>query len=76
MEKLTEMKVTFCYSLMDGGYDAQSIDAFIRGRERIPIIDPNKRRDINRAPLDPAKQERYKTRRAYHKFCVMYGKYH
>jgi transposase len=28
----------------------------------MPIIDPNKRKDHNRPPLDPAKQERYKIR--------------
>ena len=62
LEKLTEQKVTFCYSLMDAGYDAKTIDEFIRSRERIPIIDPNKRTNENRPPLDPAKQERYKIR--------------
>ena len=62
MEKLTEQKVTFCYSLMDAAYDGKTIDGFIRSRERIPIIDPNKRNDENRPPLDPAKQERYKIR--------------
>ena len=62
MEKLTEQKVTFCYSLMDSGYDAKAISDFIISRERVPIIDPNNRRDQNRTPLDPAKQERYKIR--------------
>ena len=62
MEKLTEQKVTSCYSLMDAGYDAKTIDEFIRNRERIPIIDPNKRKNESRPPLDPAKQERYKIR--------------
>ena len=62
MEKLTEGKVVFCYSLMDAGYDADTISEYIRGRERVPIIDPNKRRDKERPPLDPAKQERYKMR--------------
>jgi hypothetical protein len=28
----------------------------------VPIIDPNKRNDKNRPPLDPAKKERYKIR--------------
>ena len=37
LEKLTEQKVTFCYSLMDAGYDAKTIDGFIRSRGRIPI---------------------------------------
>ena len=36
MEKLTEQKVISCYSLMDSGYDAKTIDDFIRSRERIP----------------------------------------
>ena len=30
LEKLTEQKVTFCYSLMDAGYDTKTIDGFIR----------------------------------------------
>jgi len=62
MEKITEGRVAFCYSLMDPAYDAQTIAGFIRSRERVPIIDPNKRKDKNRPPLDPAKQERYKIR--------------
>ncbi|MDR1956109.1 MAG: transposase [Treponema sp.] len=62
MEKMTENKVTFCYSLMDAAYDSSVIDNFIRDRGRIPIIDPNMRNDKSRAPLDPAKKERYKLR--------------
>ena len=62
MEKMTEQKVSFCYSLMDSAYDAKIIDEYIRSRERIPIIDPNKRKNKDRPPLDPAKQERYKIR--------------
>ncbi|MDR2052499.1 MAG: transposase [Treponema sp.] len=41
MEQLTEMKVPFCYSLMDSEYDSKGIDGFIRSRKRIPMIDPN-----------------------------------
>lgn len=62
MEKITEQRVTFCYSLMDSAYDARTIADFISSRGRVPIIDPNKRKDKNRPPLDPAKQERYKIR--------------
>jgi transposase len=62
MEKMTEQKVQFCYSLMDSAYDAREIDSFIRNRERVPVIDPNKRKNALRRPLDPAKQERYKIR--------------
>lgn len=62
LEQLTEQKVTVLYSLMDAGYDAKTIDEYIRSKGRVPIIDPNKRNDKDRPPLDPAKQERYKIR--------------
>jgi hypothetical protein len=62
LEKLTGKKVKYFYSVMDSAYDAKWIYAYIRRCGRVPIIDPNIRRDKNRAPLDPAKQERYKIR--------------
>jgi hypothetical protein len=62
MEKLTGQKVQFGYSVTDAGYDAKTIHDFIASRGRIPIIDPNKRGDEKRPPLDPAKRERYKIR--------------
>jgi hypothetical protein len=62
MEKLTEKKVTFCYSLMDSAFDAKTISDFIYSCDRVPVIDPNKRNNEDRPPLDPAKQERYKIR--------------
>jgi hypothetical protein len=61
MEQLTEMKVPFCYSLMDSAYDSKVIDEFIRSRGRIPIIELNKRKDHDRPPPGPAEQERYNT---------------
>jgi IS5 family transposase len=62
MEQMTEGEVHFCYSLMDSAYDSKSIDEFIRSRGRVPVIEPNKRKDNDRPPLDTAKQERYKIR--------------
>jgi hypothetical protein len=62
MEKMTEQRVTFCYSLMDPAYDANTITGFILSRERMPVIDKNKRKNKNHHPLDPAKKERYKIR--------------
>jgi transposase len=62
LEKMTESKVFFCYSLMDAAYDSSVIENFIRSRGRIPIIDPNNRGSESRPPLDPAKKERYKMR--------------
>jgi IS5 family transposase len=62
MEKLTEQKVTFCYSLMDKGYDANAIHEFIKSRDRVPIISLKKRNNGYCPELDPAKEERYKIR--------------
>ena len=62
LEKITEQRVTFCYSLMDKGYDANRIHSFIKSRERVPIIDLKKRSNGNCPELDPAKKERYKIR--------------
>ena len=62
MEKMTEKKVFFCYSLMDKGYDANLIHSFIKSRERVPIIDLKKRNNGFSPELDPAKRERYKIR--------------
>jgi hypothetical protein len=64
LEKLTGEKVKYFYSVMDSAYDAKWIHAYIRMCHRIPVIDPNMRRNKNRPPLDPAKQERYKIRTA------------
>ena len=61
-EKLTGEKVKFFYSVMDSAYDAKWIHTYIKMSHRIPIIDPNTRRNKNRPPLCPAKQERYKIR--------------
>jgi hypothetical protein len=62
LEKMTESKVFFCYSLMDVAYDSKVIDGFIRSRERIPILDPTIRGNEKQPPLSPAKKKRFKMR--------------
>jgi hypothetical protein len=62
MEKLTEKKVQHLYSLMDAAYDAKPIIDYIRSRDRVPLIDPNKRRGAESRSFDPAEKSRYKTR--------------
>ncbi|AEF82752.1 transposase [Leadbettera azotonutricia] len=62
LEKMTMGKVRHLYSVMDAAYDAKDIKQFIRRHRRVPVIDPNSRNDKICAPLDPAKQERYKIR--------------
>ncbi len=62
MEKLTERKVTFLYSVMDSAYDARPITNYIGGKGRVPLIDPNKRRGNERIPFTPAQKERFKIR--------------
>ncbi len=62
LEKMSDSRLLHFYSLMDSAYDAEPIYRLIRRRHHVPIIDPNVRNDKQRAPLDPAKQERYKIR--------------
>jgi IS5 family transposase len=62
MEKLTERKITFLYSVMDSAYDAAPIKNYIDGKGRVPLIDPNKRRGNERIPFTPAQKERFKIR--------------
>jgi len=62
LEKMTEEKARFCYSLMDSAYDAKTIKDFIYARGRVPIIDPNKRGNADCIPPDPAKRERCRIR--------------
>lgn len=61
MEKITEERVTSLYSLMDSAYDAETIRDFIKGRNRVPIIDHNKRRGV-KLQFTPAEKNRFKTR--------------
>lgn len=62
LEKLTERKVQHCYSLMDAAYDAKPINDYIRSRERVPLIDPNKRKESEGRSFDPVEKFRYKIR--------------
>jgi transposase len=61
LEKMTEQKVQFCYSLMDSAYDADVIRGYVESRGRVPLIKTNPRRKYL-PPLDPAERERYKIR--------------
>ena len=62
MEKITEQRVNFCYSLMDKAYDANVIHSFIRSRDRVPIINLKKRNNGFCPELESVKKERYKIR--------------
>jgi hypothetical protein len=62
VEKMTMGKAVHCYSLMDSACGAKTIISFIKSNGRVPVIDPNKRKNNSRPPLDPAKKERYKIR--------------
>jgi hypothetical protein len=62
MEKWTERKLDFLYSVMDSAYDAAPISGYISGKGRVPLIDPNKRRGSGRASFTPAQRERFKVR--------------
>jgi len=62
LERMTETRVTHLYSLMDAAYDSDTIRSFIQERNRVPLIDHNKRRNDTRAPFDPATKRRYAIR--------------
>lgn len=62
LERMTETRVSHLYSLMDAAYDSDTIDSFIRGRDRVALIDHNKRRNDTRPGFDPAQQARYAIR--------------
>jgi IS5 family transposase/transposase len=62
MEKLTERKVTYLYSLMDAAYDAPQIRAYIQGKGRVDLIDFNKRKKSSMRMMTPCEKERYKIR--------------
>lgn len=62
MEKWTERKLDYLYSVMDSAYDAGPILGYIRSRGRVPLVDPNKRRGSERATFTPAQRERFRVR--------------
>jgi hypothetical protein len=62
MEKWTERKLDFLYSVMDSAYDAAPIIGYIKGKGRVPLIDPNKRHTCQREPFTPAQRERFNIR--------------
>ncbi len=61
LSHLSRSRVTNCYDVMDSAYDAQTIQEHCQSLGHIPIIDSNPRRGEKRE-MDPATQERYKTR--------------
>ena len=62
MEKWTERKITYLYSVMDSAYDARPIAGYIEGKGRVPLIDPNNRRAGEHRTFSPAQKERFKVR--------------
>lgn len=62
MEKMTERKVAYLYSLMDSAYDAPQIRSYIRGKGRVDLIDFNKRKNTPMRVMTPCEKERYKIR--------------
>ncbi|MEI8378464.1 MAG: transposase [bacterium] len=62
LELMTETRVTHLYALMDAAYDSDTIRSFIEGRDRVPLIDHNKRKADTRPCFDPASKRRYAIR--------------
>jgi hypothetical protein len=64
LETMTSERVTSLYSLMDAAYDCAPIHAFVAAKGKVPIIDPQTRRNGEKVPLCPAKKQRYRGRTA------------
>ena len=62
LETMTSERVTSLYSVMDSAYDAAPIRAYVEAKGKVPIIDPNAKRNQSGIPLCPAKRQRYKER--------------
>lgn len=61
LAKMSELRVTSLYDVMDAAYDAKVIDDESRKMGHIPIIDSNPRGG-EKKQMDPAKAQRYKIR--------------
>ncbi len=59
--QMTESRTNYLYDLMDAAYDSPAIHQYSKNANRIPIIDPNKRKK-DYEQLDPAKKVRYNER--------------
>lgn len=62
MEQITGKKISWQYSLMDAGYDADTIISFIKSQSRLPLIDQNKRRKQRRPDFTDNEKKRYAVR--------------
>jgi len=47
---------------MDAVYDANPINDYIRSKDRVPLIDPNKRKGAEQRSFDPEDKSRYTKR--------------
>jgi hypothetical protein len=64
---MTTQRVTYCYELMDAGYDAQHIRQQSESMGHVPIIDPHpfhnvEFEDKRKPELSPAQKQRYRER--------------
>ena len=70
---MSTQRVTYCYELMDAGYEAQHIVEYSRQLGHVPIVDPKAPggpksqakaipMDTPKRELSPAQRERYKER--------------
>jgi len=64
MERITETRLSWRYSLMDAAYDANAIRQYIEQRGRSAIIDRNRRRSGQLCPMEKAQSDLYRMRSA------------
>ena len=59
--QMTESRTNYLYDLMDAAYDSPAIHQYSQNANRIPIIDPNKRKK-DCPEMEPARKKRYNER--------------
>lgn len=62
LEKMTERRVSHLYTMADSAYDFPEHIGYIKGKGRVPIIDPNNRRSKVLRELGPLEKQQFKAR--------------
>jgi len=62
LEKITERRITHLYTMADAAYDVPELRNYIKAKNRIAVIDYNKRRRVDAPQLGLLEREQFKAR--------------
>ncbi len=62
LEKMTERRLAHLYTMADAAYDVPELRQYVSAKNRIAVIDFNKRRRVNGPELGPVEREQFKAR--------------